>query len=121
MSRELSIIPAEPVHLPEIEALFREYETFLGVDLCFQGFEEELADLPGKYAPPRGALLIAFVNDQAAGCVALRPLDNGSCEMKRLFVRPDYRGLGLGRQLAHRIIEESKEITSFSWQKLTWM
>ena len=110
MSPQLSIIPAKPIHLPEIEALFREYETFLGVDLCFQGFEEELADLPGKYTPPRGALLIAFVNDQAAGCVALRPLDNGSCEMKRLFVRPDYRGLGLGRQLAHRIIEESKKI-----------
>ena len=110
MSPELSIIPAELIHLPEIRALFREYETFLGVDLCFQGFEEELTDLPGKYEPPRGALLIAFVNKQVAGCVALRPLDNGCCEMKRLFVRPEYRGLGLGRQLAHRIIEESKEI-----------
>ena len=110
MSPELSIIPAEPIHLAEIKALFREYERFLGVDLCFQGFEEELVDLPGKYTPPRGALFIAFVDNQAAGCVALRPLDNGSCEMKRLYVRPDYRGLGLGRQLAHRIIEESKDI-----------
>ncbi|MDJ0956415.1 MAG: GNAT family N-acetyltransferase [Arenicellales bacterium] len=110
MNPELSIIPAEPIHLPEIKALFREYETFLGVDLCFQGFEEELAELPGKYKPPRGALLVAFVNSQVAGCVALRPLDNGHCEMKRLFVRPDYRGLGLGRQLAHRIIEVSRDI-----------
>ena len=110
MSPELSIIPAQPIHLPEIKALFREYETFLGVDLCFQGFEEELAELPGKYKPPRGALLVALVNSQVAGCVALRPLDSGHCEMKRLYVRPDYRGLGLGRQLAHRIIEVSREI-----------
>ena len=110
MNSDVSIIPAQAAHLPEVTALFREYETFLGVDLCFQGFEEELADLPGKYTPPRGALLVALVNSQIAGCVALRPLDDGSCEMKRLFVRPDYRGLGLGRQLAHRIIEVSREI-----------
>ena len=109
MNSDVSIIPAEAVHLPEVKVLFREYETFLGVDLCFQGFEEELADLPGKYTPPRGALLIAIVKGQTAGCVALRPLDAGNCEMKRLFVRPDYRGIGLGRQLAHRIIAVSKE------------
>ena len=110
MNPVISIIPAEPSHLPDIEALFREYEAFLNVDLCFQGFEEELADLPGKYAPPMGALFIAFVDSQVAGCVALRPLANGDCEMKRLFVRPEHRGLGLGRELAHRIIKKSKEI-----------
>ena len=110
MNSDISIIPVEPIHLPEIRSLFREYEAFLDVDLCFQGFEEELADLPGIYTPPKGALLVALVNNQVAGCVALRPLSNGDCEMKRLFVRPKYRGLGLGRELACRIIEESKEI-----------
>lgn len=110
MNTDLSIIPAEEIHLPEIMVLFREYEAFLNVDLCFQGFEQELAALPGEYAPPMGALFIAFVNNQVAGCVALRPLGNSDCEMKRLFVRPDYRGLGLGRELARRIIEESREI-----------
>ena len=110
MNSDVSIIPAQAIHLPEVKALFREYETFLGVDLCFQGFEEELADLPGKYTPPSGALLVALVNSQIAGCVAVKPLDDGNCEMKRLFVRPDYRGLGLGRQLAHRIIDISREI-----------
>lgn len=110
MNADLSIIPAKTIHLPEIKVLFREYEAFLNVDLCFQGFEQELAALPGEYAPPMGALFIAFVRSQVAGCVALRPLGNSDCEMKRLFVRPDYKGLGLGRKLAHGIIEESKKI-----------
>ena len=87
--------------------LFREYQRFLDVDLCFQDFEEELATLPGRYAPPRGRLLLALDGPRAAGCVALRPLDDSICEMKRLFVRPGYRGRGLGRILATRIVDEA--------------
>ena len=90
-----------------VRALFREYERFLEVDLCFQGFAEELATLPGRYAPPQGRLLLAWAGEQAAGCVALRPLDDGACEMKRLFIRSAYRGQGLGLMLAQRIIHEA--------------
>lgn len=96
--------PVFPDDLTAIRSLFKEYAQRLGVDLCFQNFEGELARLPGDYAEPRGALLIA-----AAGCCALRPLDTvdyaNACEMKRLFVRPEFRGLGLGRQLAEQIMD----------------
>lgn len=93
-----------------VRALFREYQRFLGVDLCFQGFEEELATLPGRYAPPNGRLLLALDGAHAAGCVALRPLDEGICEMKRLFVRPAYRDRGLGRGLAAQIVNEASAL-----------
>ncbi len=93
-----------PLLVGAIRRLLSEYQTGLSVDLCFQGFEEELAALPGAYAPPRGNLLLAMRDDEALGCVGVRPLDAGRCEMKRLYVRPAGRGQGLGRQLAERAI-----------------
>ena len=90
--------------------LFAEYAAGLGIDLCFQNFEKEMADLPGDYVPPRGRLLIAFENEATAGCVALRQIADGFCEMKRLYVRPHFRGTGLGRTLAETIIQAAREI-----------
>jgi ribosomal protein S18 acetylase RimI-like enzyme len=96
-----------PTDLSAITQLFRAYAASLPIDLGYQGFDGELATLPGKYAPPQGALLIARdANGAAIGCVAMRPLDEaGVCEMKRLYVAPEGRGLGLGKQLARAIIE----------------
>lgn len=91
-------------------ALFEEYVKWLGVDLCFQGFADELASLPGLYAPPRGRLLLAWAEAQTAGCVALRPLSDSVCEMKRLFVRPAFRGQGVGRMLAETAVAEARTI-----------
>lgn len=91
-------------HIREARILFREYETALGVDLCFQSFEEELANLPGKYAPPDGLLMLAADDSDVAGCAAMRKIGEHVCEIKRLFVRPQYRGMGIGRMLAQEII-----------------
>ncbi len=90
--------------------LMREYAASLGFDLGFQDFHRELIDLPGVYAPPRGRLLLAYCGDRLAGCVALRELGPGVCEMKRLYVRPTYRGFKIGRALAERVIAEARQI-----------
>ena len=92
-----------------VRCLFEEYAASLDVDLCFQGFEKELAGLPGAYAPPQGRLLLGLQDGQTAGCVALRPLEPGVCEMKRLYVRPDFRSQGVGRVLVDRIIQEARQ------------
>ena len=90
--------------------LFCEYAAESQLDLCFQNFEGELAGLPGTYAPPEGRLLLALYEGQLAGCVALRKFEEGVCEMKRLFVRPAFRGQGIGRLLACRVIEEARVV-----------
>ena len=103
--RKLGIEPAAgPEDMATLRALFLEYQDWLGVDLCFQGFEAELAGLPGKYAPPAGGVWLARVEGALAGCVGFRPHDGEACEMKRLWLRPAFRGLGLGRRLAEASI-----------------
>jgi len=90
--------------------LFKEYEAGLGINLCFQNFEKELAELPGEYVPPTGRLLLAIEGNKVAGCIALRKIGDGVCEMKRLYVRQDFRGQGLGRQLVETIVRTAKEL-----------
>jgi ribosomal protein S18 acetylase RimI-like enzyme len=107
-SAHIHIAPAEsPAQIDQVRLLFREYERFLRVNLCFQSFEAELAGLPGNYAPPAGVLLLAMDEPRAAGCVALRKFGDGIGEMKRLFVRPEYRGQGVGRALAMSVLQEA--------------
>jgi putative acetyltransferase len=99
-----------PEDVAQVRRLFRAYADWLEVDLCFQDFERELADLPGCYAPPAGRLLIARVGGEVVGCVGLRPLEPGTCEMKRLWVEPGFAGRGIGRALAESIIAAARQI-----------
>jgi len=97
-------------YIEQVRQMFREYQSFLGEDLCFQGFEEELASLPGKYAAPDGAIILAENDDEIIGCVAVRPLKDDICEMKRLYVKPEAQGLKAGRLLAEAIIKKGGEL-----------
>jgi len=102
--------PESPLKIAQARELFLEYAQSLGFSLCFQNFDNELAGLPGDYAPPEGRLLVAEFEGAIAGCVALHKLESGVCEMKRLYLRPQFRGSGLGRALAERIIAEAGQI-----------
>jgi GNAT superfamily N-acetyltransferase len=97
-------------HIHDARTLFEEYAASLGFSLCFQNFDRELKNLPGDYAPPTGRLLLAREDDQLAGCIALRKLERGVCEMKRLFVRPAHRATGLGRALVDFVIDEASKL-----------
>jgi ribosomal protein S18 acetylase RimI-like enzyme len=98
-----------PEDISSARQLFKEYEAGLGISLCFQNFDQEVAGLPGDYAPPTGRLFLAYADDQLAGCIALRKLESTTCEMKRLFIRPEFRGLGLGKRLVDEIIKSARE------------
>jgi putative acetyltransferase len=105
---EIRAIRAAP-DISSIRMLFREYEASIGVDLEYQGFSAELAALPGQYAPPSGELVLAVVDGEPAGCVALRSLDRSTLEMKRLYVKPTVRGLGLGKRLVEAAISTARQ------------
>jgi carbonic anhydrase len=109
-SRAELVQAVSPEQVEQVRALFLEYADSLDFSLCFQSFDEELKGLPGAYAPPNGRLLLANHQGQAAGCVALRPLEPKICEMKRLYVRPAFRGKGLGRLLVEGVTTEARSI-----------
>ena len=111
MKNNINIYETNPDNeIEEVRSLFLEYANSLNFDLCFQRFDEELKSLPGKYSPPGGLILLAKVNDKYAGCVALRDSGDSICEMKRLYVRPEFRGLGIGKSLCDNLIEKSRQI-----------
>jgi ribosomal protein S18 acetylase RimI-like enzyme len=101
---------ASPAQIEQVRDLFLDYAKSLGFSLCFQNFDQELARLPGHYAPPKGRLLLVEYAGELAGCVALRELEAGICEMKRLYLRPAFRGKGLGRSIAEHLIAEARKM-----------
>jgi len=108
---DLSLTQAhDQVEIGAARKLFEEYQNGLGISLCFQNFDKELANLPGDYAPPSGRLLLARVDGTLAGCIALRKLSDEICEMKRLYIRPDFRGKGLGKRIVEAMLREAKDI-----------
>ena len=104
------ILPAETSQLDQVREIFREYAAWVGDDICFVSFQKELADLPGRYAPPEGRLLLDWQEDRLAACVGLRGFATGVGEVKRLYVRPEFQGRGLGRALAERAIGEARTV-----------
>jgi len=111
MSMSVDIIKARSKRdINIIKELFQEYADSLGFSLDFQNFDKELKGLPGDYAPPEGCLLLAYAGNQAVGCVGLRKISKGICEMKRMYVRKKYRGKGIGKKLANKIIKEARRI-----------
>ena len=112
MNDTIQLIPVTtPEQIEMIRTLFLEYQQWLNFSLCFQGFDKELAELPGKYAPPLGRLYLVNCNGQTAGCIALRPMEEeGVCELKRLYVREQFRGNGIGKYLTKTILSDAAEI-----------
>lgn len=105
------ISAVSPEHIETVRSLFIEYQQWLNFSLCFQGFDKELAELPGKYSPPKGRLYIAEYEGNTAGCIALRPMEEeGMCEMKRLYVKDEFRGKGIGRMLTEKILADAQQI-----------
>jgi ribosomal protein S18 acetylase RimI-like enzyme len=120
---QIFLVDRNADHLDEVRKLFLEYSEWLGVDLCFQGFADELASLPGSYEQPRGALFLCMRGKESAGCVAVRPLVDDICEMKRLWVRPRFRGRTLGMRLASAAIDAAHRLgyRSMRLDTLDWM
>lgn len=113
----IKLITEKSVALNSAIQLFKDYAVELNADLCFQSFDAELADPLKKYGTPKGALFLAYYNNEAVGCIALQPLEDGSCEMKRLYVKPDFRKYKIGEALAQQLLETAKSL-SYKTMKL---
>lgn len=107
---QFAVRPAEPADIPEVREMLREYVAWIGLDLAFQEIDAEVAGMPGDYAPPSGALFVAPDGHGLAGMIGLRALDDHTCEMKRLFVRPAARGRGLAKALIGRVLDEAQRL-----------